>query len=240
MIKVPPGSRIAVIGDIHEHREQFDKLLEKIKPSPKTILVSVGDIYDKGYGPRVAEEIIDVLQPFIKDGYAYVLRGNHELKVIRKARQNNSMTNHLTWMDKQPLALTFQFRNGTFLTVVHAGVLPAHTWEGIFTDIEVCYIRNLDEDGKLIKKIWKKIDGRDVLVPEKPGGAPWHKSYDGRFGYIASGHDAQQDGIPKFYNHSCNLDTAVYNTGIMTAQLFGENGREELIMVTGPARKPVL
>ncbi len=26
--------RIAVVGDIHEHREQFDRILEKIKPSP--------------------------------------------------------------------------------------------------------------------------------------------------------------------------------------------------------------
>lgn len=240
VIKVPNGCNIAVIGDIHEHQEQFDKILKKINPGPETILVSVGDIYDKGFGPKVAESIIDTLRPFFDAGHAYVLRGNHELKVIRKARQSNTMTSYLDWMDGQPLALTFQFNNGMYLTVVHGGVLPIHTWSDIFTDIEVCYIRNVDECGKMIKKIWKKIDGKDVLVPEKTNGLPWHRLYDGRFGYIASGHDAQQDGVPKFYNYSCNLDTAVYFTGILTAQIFSQNGREELITVNGIARKPSL
>lgn len=240
VIKVPSGTKIAVIGDIHEHREQFDRIWEKINPGPKTYVVSVGDIYDKGFGPKVAEEIIDIFKPLIQDGYAAILRGNHELKVIRKARQNNDMNPYLEWMDKQQLALTFKFANNTYLTVVHGGVLPLHTWDDIFSDIEVCYIRNVDEKGKTIKKVWKKIDGKDALVPEKSGGLPWHRLYDGRFGYIASGHDAQRDGVPKFYNYSCNLDTAVYDTGILTAQIFSENGREELIMVTGQAAKPTL
>ncbi|HVI41605.1 MAG TPA: metallophosphoesterase [Anaerovoracaceae bacterium] len=238
--KVPSGTRIAVIGDIHEHREHFDKILERINPGPKTYVISVGDVYDKGFGPTAAEGIIDTLKPLIQDGYAAILRGNHELKVIRKARGTNTMNPYLDWMDKQPTALTFGFANNTHLTVVHGGVMPSHTWNNLFTDIETCYVRNLDEKGKMIKKVWKKIDGKDTLVPEKPGGLPWHRLYDGRFGYIASGHDAQRDGVPKFYNYSCNIDTAVYDTGIMTAQIFSENGREDLIMVSGTAKKPQL
>lgn len=240
-IKVPSGSKVAVIGDIHEHREQFNSLLEIIKPSPKIFFVSLGDIYDKGFGIEIAEDIIDKLMPMVEAGYGYVLRGNHELKHIRKARQNNSMNKYLEWFDRQPLAVSFKFSNNTRLTVVHGGVLPSHTWQDINNDIETSYIRNIDDNGKMIKLVWQKSsDGKTKLLPEKQGGQAWHKSYDGRFGYIISGHDAQKDGVPKFYNYSCNIDTSVYTTGVMTAQVFSEHGKDQLIMVSGPAKKPEL
>lgn len=239
-IKIPANHKVAVVGDIHEHQEQFENLLEKLKPSPQMILVSVGDIYDKGFGVKVAEAIVDKLIPMVEAGYAYVLRGNHEIKHIRKARQSNSMNKYLEWFDKQPLAVSFEFYNNTRLTVVHGGVLSTHTWKDLNDAIETSYIKIVDEKGKMIKNVWRKQNGKSILVPEKPGGVVWHKSYDGRFGYIACGHFAQKDGIPKFYNYSCNLDTAVYDTGILTAQVFSEVGKEELIMISGPAKKPEL
>ena len=91
----------------------------------------------------------------------------------------------------------------------------------------------------MIQLQWISQNGRQILAPRKIG-VNWHDLYDGRFGYVASGHAAQKDGVPKFYQYSCNLDTSVYTTGILTCQVFGANGREELITATGPARKPEL
>lgn len=240
IIKLPPGTKIGVVGDIHEHKEQFQRIIDRFKPSEKNILVSVGDIYDKGFGQEIGNEIVDILRPLVTVGQAFVLRGNHELKVIRKARAENKMTSQLEWMEQQPLAVSFQFEGGSYLTAMHGGITPAHTWESIFSDIQICYVRSLDEQGKMIKKVWRNQDGRRLLVPEKEGGTTWHKSYDGRFGYIAAGHDAQKDGIPKFYNYSCNLDTAVYQTGVLTMQVFSSHGKEDLVMVAGEAKQSII
>lgn len=239
-IKVPKDGKIIVVGDIHEHEEQLDKLLEEVKLSPKMILVSVGDIYDKGFGIKVAESITDKLKALVDQGVAYVIRGNHELRCIRQAKRKRAMTDQLVWLSKQPLTVIFEFQNKTRLLIVHGGVRPAHTLEDLKTDIETCYIRNLDENGKIIKRVRKVVDGHVYMEDEKPGGKTWHEVYDGRFGYIASGHAALKDGEPKFYNYSCNLDTAVYFTGKLTAQTFSAKGKEELLIFEGSAKHPDL
>lgn len=240
MITIPLKNeiKIAVVGDIHEHPDQFFDIISKVKPSSEKIFVSVGDIYDKGFGREFAEKILDVLMSLASQGYAYVLRGNHELKHINRNRKTEDK--YLQWIKRQPLALSFLFDNATRLTVVHGGVTPLHTWDDLDSNVETSYVRTVDETGKMIPLIWKKDKfGNNQLIPESVGPV-WHDVYDGRFGYIASGHDAQKDAVPKFYNFSCNLDTACYQTGLMTCQVFGSNGREELLSVTGPAKRPKL
>jgi UDP-2,3-diacylglucosamine pyrophosphatase LpxH len=218
-IKVPANTKIAVVGDIHEHFEQFSQILDKINPSERIWFFSVGDIYEKGFGVDKAENVIDTFKSLAEKGQGGIVKGNHELKVIREARKANAMTPQLTWCDQQPLALSFKFTNDTRLTILHGGITLAHTWDTIAEDPEVCYIRAVASTNPSIQE-------------------NWHELYDGRFGYIASGHNAQKDGVPKFYNFSCNLDSACYATGVMTAQIFSEMGREELISVSGRARKP--
>ena len=83
-------------------------------------------------------------------------------------------------------------------------------------------------------------DGMRTSRPSRPGGKTWHESYDGRFGYIASGHHSQKDGEVKYYNYSCNLDTACYNTGKLSVLVYSANGRDELLTFSGPAKYPDL
>lgn len=232
-ILVPKDTKIAVVGDIHEHEDQFDRLLEKINPSEKMYFVSVGDVYDKGFGVSVAESITDKIRSMSEKGYGFVVRGNHELKNIKRARNAKAMTSQLSWFERQPLALSFVFHNGSRLTVVHGGVKPSHTWDDLDHDIETSYIRKLDENGEMIKLEWFG----DELRPSKPGGAAWHETYDGRFGYIVAGHEPLKDGKPKFYNYSCNIDTACYCTGIMTCQVLSDKGLDALYSVEGKARR---
>jgi predicted phosphodiesterase len=220
-IQVPQGIKIAVIGDAHGHSEQFLKLIEKIEPSEKMWIVSVGDILDKGFGQAAEDLIIDKMRFFIEAGIGFVVKGNHELRNIREARKKDKMTPNLAWLEKLPLSLLFNFTNQTRLCVIHGGILPSFTLDDLQNNIELCYIRNV-------------FNGK-CSVGEK-NGENWHKLYDGRFGYCLSGHNSQKDGKPKFYNYSANIDTAVYNTGILTCQIFSENGKEDLIQATGPAR----
>lgn len=240
-IKIENGVKITVIGDIHAHDEQFFEMVDRVNPGPKSILVSLGDLFDKGFGSNAEVKILHEIKRICDLGYGYVVKGNHELKHIKNAKKENRMTDDLRWVDTWPLCVSFQFISSkNRLTIVHAGVKPSHTWEDLRNNTDVAYIRTLDENGEYIKLIWTiDSDGKKSLKPEKIG-RPWGELYDGRYGYIINGHDSQKDGVPKFYKHSCNIDTSVYSTGILTAQTFSEFGREELIQITGKAANPVL
>lgn len=228
-IKVPKGKRLAVIGDIHEHQEQFDLLLEKVMSSD-TLIVSLGDVADKGFGEQVFESITEKLKNLAEVGRGFVVKGNHELKRIKLARQENKLTTHLAWWAQQPLALSFAFHNGTRLTALHGGVTPHMTWDDLTWNIEVCYVRELDSNGNYIKLSYNE---KGEIAPKL--GASWHEVYDGRFGVIISGHHAQKDGKIKIYNYSRNIDTCVYETGKLTCQVIDADGFKETVTVDGKA-----
>jgi len=238
-ILVPNDVQIAVIGDIHEHSEQFFKILDQIKPSKNTWIVSLGDVGEKGFGEKEFNSITDKLMELSYLNIGYACRGNHEIKMIK--RNKNDLSCQLQWWKKQPLSITFEFASGALLTCLHAGVLPSMSWESIQNNTEVVYIRDIDSNLRMIPLVWQVINGVKTLIPAKPDGKSWHSYYDGRFGYIASGHNAQKDGIAKYYNYSCNLDSAVFDTGILTAQMFTSEGKlGEQITVTGTPFKPKL
>jgi predicted phosphodiesterase len=237
-IKVNKDTELIFIGDIHEHEEQFDKLVEHIQPSSSKLLISLGDILDKGYGKKVGYSITSKMMKLHDQGFGYVIKGNHELKNIKTAKNENTMNEYLEWLRKCPLSLTFQFPNGTMVTAVHAGVLPKHKEEDLSTDVSVAYVREIDAKGKSIS-LKKVIENNKVkFVPTKENGIVWHEVYDGRFGYIVSGHASQKDGKPKFYNYSCNLDSCCYNSGILSALVMNQNGKKELLSFTGTPKYP--
>lgn len=231
VIKVSRETKISVVGDIHEHNKQFKKIVEKISPNENHLLVSVGDIYDKGYGEQASNEIIDALIEMNNQGIGFMVQGNHESKKIRRTE---NPCDRLKWVNYQPYVISFVYPEGSRVTVMHAGVTKRHTYEDLKTNNEVMYVRCLDEAGDYIPLRKTTIDGRVTWRPEKPG-KPWHEMYDGRFGYIISGHDAQQDGKIKFYKYSANIDTRCYDTGILSAITMNMMGRENVIQVEDEA-----
>lgn len=239
-IKIPKNTQVAAFSDPHEHPEQFFNLIEKINPSEKMWIICCGDLEGKGYGEKAFNSMTDKLAEMSNLGYCYTVCGNHEKKYIKKNKNTSNPSTQLIWWKNQPLSLSFEFYNGNRLTAVHAGVLSNMTWEDLETNVEVCYIRDVDEQG-MIPLVWKKINGVDTLVKSRVGGESWHLKYDGKHGYIISGHTPNRDGKPKYYNFSCNLDCAVFETGILSAQLFTPEGKlGELITVSGEAFKPKL
>ena len=237
-VKIPKKHKLYVCGDIHEHKEQLYKCVEYIKPCLERRLVLLGDIFDKGFGVKCAEEIVDFIKPMVKQGIAYVVKGNHELKILNKAKKGKiPWTPQLEWLLEQPLAITFQFSNFTRLLAVHAGVTPKMTIDSVVNDVKACYVRTIDENNKPVSLIKTIEDGKMVMTPSKKG-VLWHDVYDGRFGYIISGHNSQKDGVPKFYNYSCNIDTACYHTGKLTVQIFSESGLEDLLTFEGAPKYP--
>ena len=239
-IKVPKDTQIAVVGDVHEHAEHFFSLIEKIKPSEKMWFISVGDLKDKGYGEVAFNNITDEMINLATNGCGFIVKGNHEIKMLKNNRKNPKPSAQIEWWKNQSMSLSFEFHNGNRLTIVHAGIVPGMTWEDLDSNMEIAYVRDVDEQG-MIQLVWKKINGVDTLVKAREGGQSWHLEYDGRFGYVAAWHAPNKDGKPKFYNFSCNLDCAVFETGVLSAQIFTAEGNlGELVTVTGTAFKPKL
>lgn len=238
MKQLESDAQVLVIGDIHEQEKEFDLLIQKFSPGPKRYIVSVGDIYDKGAGIEVGHSITRKLIKMSEDNYCFVIRGNHEAKKIKenfnfgwkKYHKKDTTPNELKWFAKQPLYLNLKIDNFNLL-VVHGGLLPKmKKIEDL--DEDVMYVRDIDPlTGKKLSLVWKTIAGTQQYVPCREGGVSWHELYDGRFGYVASGHDAQRDGKAKFYCHSCNLDSCCYGTGVLTGAVFDAEGLKETIEV---------
>jgi hypothetical protein len=216
-IKIPQNKELLIVGDVHEKEWHFNKLLEYLNPD--RILVSIGDVYDKGDGPQASQSIISKIKNLLDNNLAYMVRGNHE------QRYNN------TWCKSLPLSISFLFHNHNRVTVLHAGVSPKHSWQDLSTNHEVMYIRNLDETtGNPIPVEWRSINGIQKVRATKIG-PPWHEFYDGRFGYIVSGHQPQSDGLVKYYKYSANIDTQCYKTGILTGLIIANGDIKEQIQV---------
>lgn len=215
-VKVPPNTQICVVGDIHEHPEQFFSLVDEYKPGPSKWVVSVGDVYDKGWGTLAAENITKTLMEFDRCGYGFAVKGNHEYKITRK---RGDLSESLIWWAGRPISLSFEFESEKIITVVHGGIAPKHEHPGV---IEALFTRDVDEKGVIYLK-WVMKDGKKDLVKSREGGDTWHNLYDGRFGYVIAGHHPHLDG-PKFYKNSCNIDTGVFQSGILCGQIINIDG----------------
>jgi len=236
-VQVPKGTTVTFCGDVHEHEDQFLKLIEEIDPNEKRLFASVGDIFDKGHGTEAAERILDKIKELSDDKIGFMIKGNHELKRLRHYKRHKlELSPQLEWVKKQPTAILFEFHNRSRVLMVHGGVTPNYSWDDIHNNIETCYVRWVDDKGNHIPLKNKITDGKIDFFPAKTGPI-WHEKYDGRFGYIVSGHFVQKDGEAKFYNYSCNLDSGCYFTGKLTAQEFTDTGTKgKKIVITGPSK----
>lgn len=218
-IQVDADTQFVVFSDIHEHPRHFFKALEMHPIHEKCKLITCGDLIDKGEGYEAFLEIVNYIKDLQDAGLAYTLKGNHELKRIKKAKQRNVMDPCLTWLDKQPLIYSFVYPNNKRYTVVHAGITPKMTWENINNNLDLCYTRAIGIKGNSVPTYF---DGSQWRFKEE-NTTNWHELYDGRFGYVISGHQPLEDGQPLFYENSCNIDTACFMTKTLTGLLVSQN-----------------
>lgn len=231
-IKLDDDVKLLCISDIHEHPDQFFDIINKFPVSDKMRLVICGDVFDKGFGFPAAEKIINTIKYHIDSGQAYMIKGNHELKNIKKNRKGENLP-IFKWIESLPIALSFVYNDSTRYTVVHAGVDSTMKWYDLNYDLNVCYIRYLsNETKKMVSIVKERVDGKVIYTPKDLDVSLWHELYDGRFGYIISGHNNDPSG-PKFYKYSCNIDTGVFMSGKLTAVIFGSKGREEIYQSIG-------
>jgi len=115
--------RTIIIGDIHGCFDELLELLDKIDLRPEDLLVSVGDLVDRGPAPG------EVVRLFRERPNSVVVMGNHERKHVRgifsyaqeitRLQLGDHYAETVEWMRTLP----YYFEND-HVRVVHAALLP--------------------------------------------------------------------------------------------------------------------
>jgi len=226
-VRTPPQARLIAIGDIHGCHDELVELLGIAAPQRADVVVSVGDMVQKG---PAAARCLDLWR---ERGYLAV-KGNNELKLLGDAhpvlrffaRENRDVlrrTDLLRYLESWPLVLDFPDAG---VAAVHGGFLPdMHvTAEDVARERDVVHhlrwIRKKNGEWKPVPKEKKKKD--DVLWAEK-----WRGER-----FVVYGHTPLRE--PRFDKRALGLDTGCVYGGSLTAAIL-ENGAWRTVSV--PARR---
>jgi len=215
------GRRVIVVGDIHGCFDEFMDLLRKCGYSAGDVVVSVGDIPDRG--PKVRE----CLEWFRDTPLAFSVEGNHcnrarlhwsgsKVKITHgldgTIRQCEAMDHAAlaAWMSAWPQIARVPDVRGLPVYVVHAGIdgrRPIGKQK-----VEDClYARYLG--------------GRDYF--DDQGGEWWYHTLDGSF-IVVSGHAVHENPRPTEFAYA--LDGGAFQGGKLRAMVI-DDGRAEVLEV---------
>ncbi len=212
-VTTTPDARLIFIGDIHGCYDELAELLERVQPARRDVVVSVGDIVNKG--PAAAK----CLELWRSRGWLAV-KGNNELKLLASAhpllrffaRDNRDVLRRrdlIRYIESWPLVLDFPDAG---VTVVHGGFLPqmnvtAEDVEAHANDIaELRWIRKKNGAWMAVSKEKKRKD--DVLWAEKWKGER----------FVLYGHTPVRE--PKINKFAMGLDTGCVYGGTLSAAIF--------------------
>ncbi|SNR52139.1 serine/threonine protein phosphatase 1 [Actinomadura mexicana] len=115
--------RTVIVGDIHGCFDELVELLEKVELQPDDLLVSVGDLVDRGPAPG------EVVGFFRERPNSVVVMGNHERKHVRgvfsyaqeitRLQMGDAYAGAVDWMRTLPY-----FFEDEHVRVVHAALIP--------------------------------------------------------------------------------------------------------------------
>jgi serine/threonine protein phosphatase 1 len=94
--KVPKGTRIYAIGDVHGRADLLSELLERIdadlesRPVHQHVHVFLGDYIDRGPQSR---EVLDLIIARRRHHHAICLKGNHETLITKFLEQPSALSN---------------------------------------------------------------------------------------------------------------------------------------------------
>ena len=205
VVKTVEADRFWIIGDVHGMISQFRDLLEnitrfeladnKFDPQTRIAIVSVGDLCDRG--PASLETL----------HLAYYMRYEGWPIGDCRASFHNVLGNHdqylLRLLNGEPLALDYD-TDRTFFQLSGTGVGMMKRYAQFLAD-SPHVIHSVLPDGQSASII------HDLQAhPETYAGA----------NYVFYGHIALRKPYPAFYPQACNMDTACFRTGILTAVSF--------------------
>jgi predicted phosphodiesterase len=210
--------RVIIYGDIHGCLNELKALREKLDIRKEDLEISVGDILNKG--PYLAHDMIHYMQEHHID----VIMGNNEAKALKQYRKyRKSGESYLQTLRpfESGTVLSMQEEDAAFLaelpyykrvknlTVIHGGLVPGMVLDKLddAAKKELTLVRYLNK--KLEPIPWSDAENRYKF---------WTEVYDGREGFIVSGHHPFPD--PKIDKYAMDIDTGCVYGGKLTAAVF--------------------
>ena len=223
------------VGDVHGRSDLLRKVPSAIRRHSKGVqfqLVFLGDYVDRGFDTK---GVLELLPQFRNEGRVVFLLGNHEQLLLHSLQGNKTVrkvwlenggsetlasygldpTNaegvlslppaHLAWLSRRPVV----YSAGSHV-FVHAGIDP---------------FRALHDQGPReflwIRKRFLCADPDDFIERR----------------YIVHGHTPLWDSkpqcdVPEILYHRTNLDTAAYESGLLTVGVFSSDRREPIDLLS--------
>jgi len=189
--------KIYVIGDIHGCYDEFIKLLKKINVTDDDLIISLGDIVDRG------NKSVELYHYFKNRKNALVLMGNHERKHL------NGILNY----SQEIVSIQFQDKYDEFIEWLKH--LP-YFYE---TDSAIIVHAFFEHDKSLYEQKEEVLSGTTsgskYLEKKYDKGKHWSDYYTGKKPIIYGHHVVGE--IPKIKNNTYGIDTGACHGGMLTA-----------------------
>lgn len=200
-------SRLFAIGDIHGCAAAFDALLAAIDLQPNDWVVTLGDYLNKGPDTRA---VFDRLIALHRSHRAVSLRGNHELKLLRAARDDEIGPDGYPLVDRATLASYGSGdRPGTLADIpdAHWEFVARHCQDWWETDRHLFAHAGAAPDRPMTQQSERALFW-DKFVDPQP-----HQS--GKT--LICGHTCQKSGNPVNRGHAICIDTWACGSGWLSA-----------------------
>lgn len=231
--RLPPGSRVYAIGDVHGRVDLLQEVFSKIErhrriyPIASAIEVMLGDYVDRG---PASYDVIELLSSRVRSG-TICLKGNHESFLLEFLHNPRVLTHwqHVGGLDTltsyglEP-SLKCSAKVQEKLATEFGRRLPAHHHE-FLTSLSLCF--ELGDYFFVHAGVRPGVD----LSRQNPDDLLWIRneflSYEGGFGkVVVHGHTPVSE--PEIHDNRINLDTGAFATGILTCAVFEDDKIEFL------------
>jgi serine/threonine protein phosphatase 1 len=226
--KLPPGSRVYAIGDVHGRFDLLQEAFSKIErhrgayPVANAIEVMLGDYVDRGLS---SFDVIEFLSSRVRSG-TICLKGNHESFLLEFLQDPRVLTHWqhvggletLTSYGLEP-SLNCSAKAQEKLAAQLANRLPAHHHKFLIS-LPLCFA--LGDYFFVHAGVRPGVD----LSHQRAEDLLWIRNdflnYEGSFGKIVvHGHTPVSE--PEIHNNRINLDTGAFATGNLTCAVFEDD-----------------
>jgi hypothetical protein len=199
-------ARTIVVGDIHGCMDELRLLLEKVSFGPEDLLVTVGDMVDRG--PATWE----VARFFRDSPNALSVLGNHDRRVANSVRG----TSQPEWAQRQSLSLLGKDEHEDWATWLEALPAVVETEHVIVTHARIDPVLPLDRQDPYHTCAvgWPRV----VIEKDADGVPLWFRSLNPERP-VCVGH-LNYDRIVLVPGRLFALDTACVHAGMLTAAIF--------------------
>ena len=240
-------TRTVVVGDVHGCAAELHELLDRCKVAqPGTRVIMLGDLMDKGPYP------LECLQVVMNYGFEAVL-SNHEERHVRwwrreKARRETGTTNNMKpWHDDRDRrtneALTAE--QIEWMASLPPWLEVVSGWVAVHGGLQPGRALAEQDVSKIIRLRYVNADGEHVPIDydaegprQPPGTKHWTELWEGPEN-VVYGHEAFSLSQPRLTMRAVGrrlvttlgIDTGCVHGGHLSALVFDEHGRPELVKV---------